>query len=305
MCVFPGSTAVDSRTVTIVPERRAMAPVQASHYVDGVVIPEDPVAFPGDGIIPQVLQGPEYRELYQRRYPAIRTRHGETPLPRVSTYNFRIPTTNGSAASLAYLRTVHRRQARAYKVNASVGAFIVHKTSGRIRYFHASSNNYRLLAEPALVTEAGHLSAITQLVDQVSWTEHVASLRPDSAWRVVCVTDVLYTLYHDGAKPIMGSSKTRRLRGVANRGAIRETTESREDGIVPQPPVCLQVYRLAGRPARSRGHRREGRGLFPQMVGPSPTRGAVRGGNSRRAGVRGACVFGGIPRVHPGRYGSA
>ena len=192
-----------------------MAPVVAPHYVDGIEIRVDPANFPGHEITPEVLQGPEYREIFERRYPAIRTSHRENPLPRVSTYNFRIPKENGSAASLVHLRTVHRRQAQGYKLNASVGAFIEHKVTGRIRYFHASSNNYRLLTTPAWVTEEGDLRDLTQLVDQGSWTEHVTNLRPDSAWRVICVTNILYTLYHDAAQPIRGSTKKTRVLGLA------------------------------------------------------------------------------------------
>ena len=175
----------------------------APHYVPNIMLPVDPPAFPGPWIYPALL-GDAERSLFHRRYPAIWTRQREQALPRISTYNFRIPPADGVAASLRHLETVHLWQAHGYKLNASVGAIMAHKVSGRLRYFHASANNYRLLVSPATVERIEDLGSLQGLVDGRSWTDHAAGLMPDSAWRVVCVTNMEYYVYHDLAAPIQG-----------------------------------------------------------------------------------------------------
>ena len=124
--------------------------IVAPHYVSNIMVPVDPPTFLGLWIYLALL-GDAERTLYHRRYPAIRTRQQEQAVPRISTYDFCIPPTDGVAASMRHLETVHLRQAHGYKLNASMGAIMAHKVSGRFRYFHASANNYRLVASPATV----------------------------------------------------------------------------------------------------------------------------------------------------------
>ena len=201
--------------------------VNAPHYVANIVVPVDPPVFPGPGILPQALSDLE-RALYQRRYPAIRTRTREREEPRISTYNFRIPPDDGARASLQYLESVHSRQAHGYKVNASVGAILAHKVSGRIRYFHASANNYRLLPEPAIVQSVEDLRALQNFADDRSWTDHVGGLMPDSAWRVVWVCNVQFVLYHDLGAYIRGPERQRRLRGLSRDHQDHQQTDFRQ-----------------------------------------------------------------------------
>ena len=99
--------------------------IAAPHYVPNITLPVDLPVFPDPWI-------------YQA-------------LPRISTYNLRIPPADGVAASLRHLETVHLWQANGYKMNASVGAIMAHKVSRWLRYFHASANNYRLQVSPATV----------------------------------------------------------------------------------------------------------------------------------------------------------
>ena len=177
--------------------------IVAPHYVPNITLPVDPPAFPGPWIYPALL-GDAKRSLFHRRYPAIQTRQREQALPRISTYNFRIPPTDGVAASLRHLETVHLRLAHGYKLNASIGTIMAHKVSGRMRYFHPSANNYRLLVSPATVEQIEDLGSLQDLVDGQSRTDHAVSLMPDSAWHVVCVTNVEFYVYHNMAAPIQG-----------------------------------------------------------------------------------------------------
>ena len=111
---------------------------------------------------------------------------------------------DGVATSMRYLETVHLWQAHGYKLNASVGAIMAHKVSGRLCYFHAGANNYRLLVSLVTMEQIEDLESLQGPVDGRSWTDHAASLMPDSAWRVVCITNVEYYVYHNLAAPIQG-----------------------------------------------------------------------------------------------------
>ena len=48
------------------------------------------------------------------------------------------------------------------------------------------------------------LGLLQGLLDGWSWTDHAAGLMPDSAWRIICVTNVDYYVYHNLATPIQG-----------------------------------------------------------------------------------------------------
>ena len=124
--------------------------IAAPHYVPNITLPVDLPVFPDPWIYPALL-GDAERSLFHRWYPAIWTRQREQALPRISTYNLRIPPADGVAASLRHLETVHLWQANGYKMNASVGTIMAHKVSRWLRYFHASANNYRLQVSPATV----------------------------------------------------------------------------------------------------------------------------------------------------------
>ena len=112
------------------------------HYIPNITVPVDPLAFQGPWIYPALL-GYAERTLYHRRYPAIRTSQQEQAVPRISTNNFCIPPTNGVAASLRHLETgpwwTVCPRAHGHKLNASMGAIMAHKVSGRLSYFHASA----------------------------------------------------------------------------------------------------------------------------------------------------------------------
>ena len=175
--------------------------IVAPHNVPIITVPVDPPAFTGPWIY---LLRDAKRTLYHRWYPAIQTHQREQAVPRISTYNFCIPSTDRVAASMRHLETVHLWQANAYKLNASVGAIMAHKVSGQLRYFHTSANNYRLLVSLVTVERIKDLGSLQGLVDGWSWTDHAASLLPDSAWWIVCITNVEYYVYHNLAAPIQG-----------------------------------------------------------------------------------------------------
>ena len=152
--------------------------VNAPHYVPDITVQVDPLAFLGPWIYPPLL-GEAEQALYHHRRPAIRTCLREHAIPRVSIHNFRIRPTDVGAASGRHLETVHLCQAHGYKLNASVGAIMAHKVSGRRRHFPASANNYSLLTSPTHITGLEDLRAFQDLADAHGWNNHEASLMPD------------------------------------------------------------------------------------------------------------------------------
>ena len=141
------------------------------------------------------------RALYCLCYPLICTQLRERAVPRLNIYNFHIPPTDRESTSARHLETVHIWEAHGYKLNASVGAIMAHKMSGHHCYFHGIANNCRLLTSPVHIGGLEDLLALEDLVNAHSWTNHRASLMPDSAWWVVFITKVEFDLCHDLADP--------------------------------------------------------------------------------------------------------
>jgi G:T-mismatch repair DNA endonuclease (very short patch repair protein) len=111
----------------------------------------------------------------------------------------------GSVDALnTYLRAVFERQATAFKINGAIGAILMNKVSGRLRYFHSSANNYKLLLDPVLVQRWEDMSPLLEMSDNEEWTDHAAMQLPNSSWQVIMVTNLTLFVYHIQAHPIGG-----------------------------------------------------------------------------------------------------
>ena len=118
--------------------------------------PGGPDSFPWPAIFPPLL-GETERKLYRCHHSSIRT-HQQRAVPHVSTYNFWILLIDGTATSASHLKTIQLQQDHGYNLEASVRAIMAHKASGRLCYFHTSTNNYHLLPILASVKESRGLA---------------------------------------------------------------------------------------------------------------------------------------------------
>ena len=137
-------------------------------------------------------------ELYRTRWSSIRSHHREpSNIGRTSWYNFRMPLTDRSTALQAFIRSVHCRQAMAYKINASCGFILRNKSSNRLRYFHPSVNNFGVLPKPWTIQSMEQLEELMNGHLNVESFEVMSLLgHPTSEWVAVALTKVVLYLYY-------------------------------------------------------------------------------------------------------------
>jgi hypothetical protein len=81
------------------------------------------------------------------------------------------------------------------KINASVGCLLVHKESGRYRYFHSSSNNACLFERPRLISSLAELDSLIDDVVSTDLQHESVKRRPNTQWRLHAVTNLTFYLY--------------------------------------------------------------------------------------------------------------
>ena len=154
-------------------------PIDRPWFTQGVQVPIDPPVGEEPQLHLDQMTHQDEIDMYERRNGSIRSYFKESRLGRVSLYNLRIPVNGSIEAVSGYLRTVFDRQATSFKFNAAVGAILKHKTSGLIRYFHPSQNNYRLLEENISVQHWDDLSQFIDMTGNLEWAEHAAMQMPN------------------------------------------------------------------------------------------------------------------------------
>ena len=173
--------------------------LQNPWLIPGNEVDVDPVSIP-----PQLLDDlrqtvdPDVIDLYRTRWSSIRSHHREpSNVGRTSWYNFRMPLTDRSTSVQAFIRSVHRRQAMGYKINASCGFILRNKSSNRLRYFHPSVNNFRVLPNPRTIQSMEQLEELMNGHLNVESFEGMSLLgHPTSEWVAVALTNVVLYLYY-------------------------------------------------------------------------------------------------------------
>ena len=184
-------------------------------FRDIIFVPVDPRAMPED-VVPDIL-GPEEQQVYRQRYLSIRTYQCESPRGFASLYNLRLPGQNTLMHTRQHLDTVFRRQATAFHFNAAVGAILGHRTIGQLRYWHSSANNFRILDRPHMITRWMDLQPFLDMaVDYNEWIDHVGMQLPNSALRVISVTNITFYIYHIVDHPLGHARVMLALQGNEN-----------------------------------------------------------------------------------------
>jgi hypothetical protein len=81
------------------------------------------------------------------------------------------------------------------KANASVGCLLIHKTNGRMRYFHSCSNNFTLFEQPWLLESEKDLDAFLEAIASKDFAEESVRRRPDTEWKLYAVTNLTVYFY--------------------------------------------------------------------------------------------------------------
>jgi hypothetical protein len=81
------------------------------------------------------------------------------------------------------------------KVNASVGCILVHKTNGRFRYFHSSSNNATLLEEPRTIGSEEQMEKFVEDIASIDAAREALLRRPNTEWSLYAITNLTVYFY--------------------------------------------------------------------------------------------------------------
>jgi hypothetical protein len=177
----------------------AAAAAEMPWFVAGQEVAPDPVVMPHAvaSVVDEVLDA-DAAALYKERWSSIRTHVRESRRGSVSYYILRVPLDVQDQSMVNdFMEAVLRRQATAFRVNASCG-LILRRQDGNVRYFHSSMNNYRVADQPVVVTSADDLRTfVADYMDlYVMGQQNVVDVSPSSAWSLVALTNVSVQVYH-------------------------------------------------------------------------------------------------------------
>ena len=95
------------------------------------------------------------------------------------------------------------QQKTAFKVNASYGFVLKEKQSGRLRYYHSSSNCCgRILEEPSLIANRDDFDRFLARIAESDILQWAITQRPDSDWVCEHVTNVTFFINRIAQHPI-------------------------------------------------------------------------------------------------------
>ena len=95
------------------------------------------------------------------------------------------------------------QQKTAFKVNASYGFVLKEKQSGRLRYYHSSSNCCgRLLEEPSLIANRDDFDRFLARIAESDILQWAITQRPNSDWVCEHVTNVTFFINRIAQHPI-------------------------------------------------------------------------------------------------------
>ena len=83
-----------------------------------------------------------------------------------------------------------QKNKKAFKMNFSLGAILIHRDTGQYRYFSPGSNNF-FFPKPILINRPSHMPKVTE----ESYNNYMNSSRPNSKWLGVLATNIQIQMY--------------------------------------------------------------------------------------------------------------
>ena len=94
-----------------------------------------------------------------------------------------------------HLHRVWNESRSRFKINASHGCLLEHKTTGEVRYFHSSSNNATIAPRPVTIASLEELRDFCHTVIEFDLAEESLRRRPDTSWRLRAITNLTFYVY--------------------------------------------------------------------------------------------------------------
>ena len=152
---------------------------------------EDPVFVPPNEPVNDELSS-AIQDAVHENWSAIRTHVVNGPVQ--TRYNHRL-TSLDTRDLQEPLFALFDQQKTAFKVNASYGFVLKEKQSGRLRYYHSSSNCCgRLLEEPSLIANRDDFDRFLARIAESDILQWAITQRPNSDWVCEHVTNVTFFL---------------------------------------------------------------------------------------------------------------
>ena len=146
-----------------------------------------------------IEQGDDLEHILKVNHGAIRSykRKGKV----LSIANIEIPTDHANFQDIHHIPDMVKD---AYdllvdtpiKVNCSLGFILEHKTDGTFRYFHSSANNHSLFDSSRYVRNRDQFNEFVDEFCQLDLMTCPHKKRPNTAWRVHCITNISFYFYN-------------------------------------------------------------------------------------------------------------
>lgn len=159
------------------------------------VLVRDP-AFDDSTPIPPQIDPPELHELYRLNWSSIRSsRYIRRFQDILNCRLLRLPGDSEPEAPVDTLRRLWRAFDCALKINISYGVVLRHSVTGRLRYFHASSNNATVFPVARTVSSLEDLNRLIENFLEIDPAQMGINRRDGSSWVLHAVTNVTFYLY--------------------------------------------------------------------------------------------------------------
>ena len=129
----------------------------------------------------------------------------------------------------------------ALKVNVSFGVVLRHQITGRLRYYHSSSNNSTVYPTARSLTSRADLNSLVDDFRALDYAQHGLNRRQNSSWVLHKVTNVTFYVYKlHGINRVGGSEVSGSLPShILHSKSILSLHRAKKNGRVWQDKLCL------------------------------------------------------------------
>ena len=111
-----------------------------------------------------------------------------------TSYNFPVSDQLSVDQMMSHLETIYEDNDYAFKLNISLGIILQHLDTGSLRYF-VPYHNKTIFSVPVYVRSRRDLDRIRARLSQLDVTEYARRQRPNTQWKPLMVTNVVYEIY--------------------------------------------------------------------------------------------------------------
>nr|XP_022301117.1 uncharacterized protein LOC111109328 [Crassostrea virginica] len=132
-------------------------------------------------------------EVYETNRTLILQRHREGTVH--STYNTPLNNHFSTNDLMNVMDEIYDRQQHAFRLNLEFGLILRNIETGEYRYFRPFTNQ-SLFTRPLYVSRRPDLLKLRRRLETFNFEDHFLRQRPNTKWKAVLVTNVVFSLYH-------------------------------------------------------------------------------------------------------------